>query len=313
MNDNCDQNNREFCFFITEECEDERIDKALSGLIDFLSRSYIQKLLKDGQVKVNHLPVKANYRLKCEDEIRFQIPLAIEPDIVPEKIPLDILYEDEDVLVVNKPKGMVVHPAAGHCSGTLVNAVMFHCQENLSGINGIMRPGIVHRIDKDTTGSIIICKNDFSHNHIAEQLKKHSITRRYHAICYGTFLSQEGTISAPIGRHPLDRKKMAVNEKNGKSAVTHYKVLQRFHGYTYIECRLETGRTHQIRVHMASIGHPLLGDETYSGGRKSPFKLNGQCLHAKVLGFLHPRTGIYMETDAPLPEYFEHLLKVLPD
>ncbi len=312
MSDHFDLNRKEFCFLITEEWEDERIDKALSGLIDSLSRSYLQKLLKDRQIKVNRLPVKANYRLKCGDEIRFQAPDAVEPNIVPENIPLDILYEDEDVLVVNKPKGMVVHPAAGHFNGTLVNAVMYHCQENLSGINGIMRPGIVHRIDKDTTGSIIICKNDFSHHCIAAQLKEHTIVRRYHAICYGTIPSEEGTISAPIGRHPLDRKKMSINEKNGKPAVTHYKVLQRFRGYTYIECQLETGRTHQIRVHMASIGHPLLGDQNYSGGRKSPFSLNGQCLHAKILGFLHPKTGIYVETDAPLPEYFEHLLKVLP-
>ncbi len=311
------KNMSDFYFFITpewhDEWEDERIDKALSGLIDFLSRSYIQKLLKDGQVKVNQLPVKANYRLKYGDEIRLQAPDAVAPNIVPENIPLDILYEDEDVLVVNKPKGMVVHPAAGHFSGTLVNAVMYHCQENLSGINGIMRPGIVHRIDKDTTGSIIICKNDFSHRHIAAQLKEHSIIRRYHAVCYGILSSDEGTISAPIGRHPLDRKKMAINEKNGKPAITHYKVLQRFRGYTYIECQLETGRTHQIRVHMASIGHPLLGDQNYSSGRKSPFSLNGQCLHAKILGFLHPRSGIYIETDAPLPAYFEHLLKILPN
>lgn len=312
MNNNCNiVGDKEFCFFITEEWENERIDKALSGLIDSLSRSYIQKLLKEGQIKVNCLPVKANYRLKYGDEIRFQAPAAIEPDIMPENIPLDILYEDDDVLVVNKPKGMVVHPAAGHFHGTLVNAVMYHCQGNLSGINGVMRPGIVHRIDKDTTGSIIVCKNDFSHNHIAAQLKEHSVVRRYRAICHGAIPSPEGSISAPIGRHPLDRKKMAVNEKNGKPAVTHYKILQNFADYAYIECRLETGRTHQIRVHMASIGHPLLGDEVYSGGRKSSFRTDGQCLHAKILGFLHPRTGAYIETDAPLPEYFEYLLKIL--
>lgn len=301
----------EFCFQVTEEWEEERIDKALYGLMDSLSRSYIQKLLKNEQIMVNQEKVKANYRLKCEDEIRLVLPPAIEPDILPEDIPLDILYEDDDVLVVNKPKGMVVHPAAGHYSGTLVNAIMYHCQGNLSGINGVLRPGIVHRIDKDTTGSILVCKNDFSHNGIASQLKSHSITRKYHAICYGALKEEEGTINAPIGRHPKDRKRMAVNEKNGKMAVTHYKVLQRFPGFTYVECSLETGRTHQIRVHLSSIGHPLLGDEVYAGGKKSSFRLEGQCLHAKILGFIHPHKGLYIETDAPLPEYFNHLLNIL--
>ena len=302
---------KQLIFTVTEEMEDERIDKVLNSLIDSLSRSYIQKVLKEGKVSVNQKAVKANYRVKCEDEISFELPPAIEPDILPENIPLDILYEDEDVLVVNKPKGMVVHPAPGHYTKTLVNAVMYHCKGQLSGINGVMRPGIVHRIDRDTTGSVIICKNDQSHNQIAEQLKEHSVVRRYHAICYGVLKEEEGTIHAPIGRHPTDRKKMAINEKNGKDAITHYKVLQRFKEYTYIECRLETGRTHQIRVHMASIGHPLLGDEVYAAGRKSPFKLEGQCLHAKILGFVHPSTGEYIETDAPLPEYFLHLLKIL--
>ena len=303
--------NRIYCFQITEETEDERIDKFLSECIASLSRSYIQKLLKEGLVQVNGSPVKANYRLTCEDEVRLELPPASEPDIQPEKIPLDILFEDEDILVVNKPKGMVVHPAAGHYTGTLVNAVMEHCKENLSGINGVLRPGIVHRIDRDTTGSVIICKNDYAHSRIAAQLKEHSVVRRYHAICYGVLTEDEKTICAPIGRHPTDRKKMAVNEKNGKAAVTHIKVLRRFTNYTYIECRLETGRTHQIRVHMASIGHPLLGDEVYAAGRKSPFKLEGQCLHARILGFEHPRTGTYIETDAPLPEYFQHLLRIL--
>ena len=205
---------------------------------------------------------------------------------------------------------MVVHPAAGHYSGTLVNALMHHCGKDLSGINGVMRPGIVHRIDMDTTGSIIICKNDKAHNSIAKQLKEHSINRRYHAICHGVLKDNEGTIDQPIGRHPVERKKMAINAKNGKEAITHYRVLQRFAGYTYIECVLETGRTHQIRVHMASIGHPLLGDEVYSN-RKSPFKLQGQTLHAKILGFKHPTTGAYVEADAPLPAYFQHLLEIL--
>lgn len=300
----------EFRFQITEELEDERIDKCISILIDSLSRSFIQKLIKDGQVQVNGTTVKGSYRVKTDDDVLFCLPESVEPDIEPEDIPLDILYEDKDVIVVNKPKGMVVHPAAGHYSGTMVNALMYHCGSELSGINGVMRPGIVHRIDMDTTGSVIACKNDKAHNCIAEQLKDHSITRRYHAICHGVLKEDEGTVNKPIGRHPTDRKKMAVNEKNGKNAVTHYKVLERFSEYTYIECRLETGRTHQIRVHMASIGHPLLGDDVYSN-RKNPFHLTGQTLHAKILGFRHPTTGEYVEIDAPLPEYFKHLLEIL--
>ena len=299
----------EFCFQITEEMEDERIDKCMSMLIDSLSRSYIQKLIKEEAVNVNGKPVKGSYRVKTEDEVSFFLPQAVEPDILPEPIPLDILYEDQDVIVVNKPKGMVVHPAAGHYSGTLVNALMYHCGSELSGINGVMRPGIVHRIDRDTTGSLIVCKNDRAHNCIAGQLKEHSITRKYRAICHGVISLEEGTIDRPIGRHPSDRKKMAVTEK-GKHAVTHYRVLERFQKYTYIECELETGRTHQIRVHMASIGHPLLGDEVYSN-LKSPFKLEGQTLHAQVLGFCHPTTGEYIEVSAPLPDYFVHLLEIL--
>lgn len=299
-----------FRFQITEEYEEERLDKCMSLLIESLSRSFIQKMIKEEQVFVNGKPVKANYRLRTDDEICFDLPEAVEPDIEPENIPLDILYEDDDLLVVNKPKGMVVHPAAGHYSGTLVNAILYHCQGNLSGINGVMRPGIVHRIDMDTTGSLIVCKNDFSHNSIAEQLKDHSIVRRYRAIVHGVLKEDEGTIHTTIGRHPNDRKKMAVNVRNGKDAVTHYQVLERFRDYTYIECRLETGRTHQIRVHMDSIGHPLLGDTVY-GNRKSPFHLQGQTLHAMILGFIHPRTKEYIETAAPLPEYFSHLLRIL--
>ena len=299
-----------FLFQITEEFEEERIDKCISALIDSLSRSFIQKMIKDERVLVNGASVKGSYRLKEGDEIEFELPESVEPDIEPENIPLDILYEDSDVIVVNKPKGMVVHPAAGHYSKTLVNALMYHCGKDLSGINGVMRPGIVHRIDMDTTGSIIVCKNDKAHASIAMQLKEHSINRKYHAICYGVLNEDEGTIDKPIGRHPTERKKMAINERNGKHAVTHYRVLKRFDGYTYIECRLETGRTHQIRVHMASIGHPLLGDEIYSN-RKSPWKLQGQTLHAKTLGFIHPSTGEYVEVDAPLPEYFQHLLDIL--
>lgn len=300
----------EIRFLITEEWEDERIDKCMGSLIDSLSRSFIQKLIKNGKVFVNGNVVKANYRMKADDEIVFQIPESVEPDIEPENIPLEVLYEDADILIVNKPKGMVVHPAAGHYSGTLVNAVLYHCKGELSGINGIMRPGIVHRIDRDTTGSLIVCKNDFSHKIIAEQLKEHSITRRYRAICCGVLKDEEYTIHKPIGRHPSERKKMAVNEKNGKDAITHVRVLERFEKYTYIECELETGRTHQIRVHMASIGHPLLGDEVYGNG-KSPYKLEGQTLHAYVLGVRHPRTEEYIEVRAPLPAYFEHLLHVL--
>lgn len=299
----------EFRFQITEDLEDERIDKCMSMLIDSLSRSYIQKLIKEDAVTVNGRTVKGSYRVQTDDEVVFCLPEAVEPDIKPENIPLDILYEDSDVIVVNKPKNMVVHPAAGHYSGTLVNALMYHCGSELSGINGVMRPGIVHRIDKDTTGSLIICKNDKAHNCIAGQLKEHSINRHYFAICHGVLKEDEGTIDKPLGRHPSDRKKMAV-VPNGKKAITHYKVLKRFDKFTLIECVLETGRTHQIRVHMASIGHPILGDEVYSN-QKSPFKLEGQTLHAKILGFKHPTTGEYVEVDAPLPAYFSHLLEIL--
>lgn len=300
-----------FRFQVTEEYEEERIDKYMSILIDSLSRSFIQKMMKEDKVLVNGKPVKANYRLKTEDEICFELPEAVEPDIEPENIPLDILYEDADVLVVNKPKGMVVHPAAGHYSGTLVNALMYHCKGSLSGINGCLRPGIVHRIDMDTTGSLIVCKNDIAHASIAAQLKEHSIVRRYRAIVWGVIKEEEGCVDVPIGRHPSDRKKMAAGVRNGKEAVTHYRVLERFRSYTYIECRLETGRTHQIRVHMDSIGHPILGDPVY-GNRKCPFQLQGQTLHAMTLGFIHPVTGEYVETTAPLPGYFQHLLDTLP-
>ena len=299
-----------FIFQIQEELSDERIDKCLSLLMDTLSRSYIQKLIKEEHVLVNGKVVKANYRVKEDDEVSFYLPKSIEPEIIPQNIPLDVLYEDDDVIIINKPKGMVVHPAAGHYNDTLVNGLLYHCKNSLSGINGVMRPGIVHRIDMNTTGSLIVCKNDFSHNHIAEQLKEHSITRKYHAIVYGTLKDDFGTIDKPIGRSDTDRKKMAVNAKNGRNAITHYKVLQRFDKYTYIECQLETGRTHQIRVHMASIGHPILGDDVYSG-RSCPFKLEGQTLHAKIIGFIHPKNNQYMEIDAPLPDYFVHLLDIL--
>ncbi|MBO5145126.1 MAG: RluA family pseudouridine synthase [Lachnospiraceae bacterium] len=301
---------KEIVFEISSEMEDERIDKCISNYMENLSRSYIQKMMKEGNVSVNDAAVKANYRVKADDKVRFIVPDSVEPDIPAQDIPLDILYEDMDFLIVNKPKNMVVHPAPGHYEGTLVNAVMYHCKGELSGINGVMRPGIVHRIDKDTTGSIIICKNDEAHNAIAALLKTHEITRKYRALVFGNIKENEGTIDAPIGRHPNDRKKMAVNEKHGKHAVTHYKVLERFEKYTYIECQLETGRTHQIRVHMASIGYPLLGDTTYTN-RKSPFHLEGQALHAMTIGFVHPGKGKYMEFEAPLPEYFERLLTTL--
>lgn len=301
---------KEYRFVISEELEDERIDKCLQMLIDSLSRSYIQKIVKEGNLLVNGKPVKSSYHVKTDDAIVFCVPDAVEPDILAEDIPLDILYEDEDLLIVNKPKGMVVHPAAGHATQTLVNAVMFHCKEHLSGINGVCRPGIVHRIDMDTTGSLVVCKNDMTHESIAEQLKVHSITRKYRAIVHGVIQDDEGTIDAPIGRNPQDRKKMSIRP-DGKNAVTHFRVLQRFQEYTYIECQLETGRTHQIRVHMASIGHPLLGDEVYCR-LKSKYHLQGQTLHAYVLGFIHPRTGEYLEVTAPMPEYFDKLLRILP-
>lgn len=300
----------EVVFEITPEMEDERIDKCITSYMDNLSRSYIQKMIKDGNVCVNDAAVKANYRARVDDRVRFVIPDSVEPDIPAQDIPLDILYEDADILIVNKPKNMVVHPAPGHYEGTLVNAVLFHCRGALSGINGVMRPGIVHRIDKDTTGSIIVCKNDEAHNAVAELLKTHDITRKYRAIVHGVIKDEGGTVDAPIGRHPNDRKKMAVNEKNGRRAVTHYRVLERFGQYTYIECQLETGRTHQIRVHMASIGHPLLGDTVYSG-RTAPFHLEGQVLHAMTIGLIHPRSGEYVTFEAPLPAYFEKLLSIL--
>ncbi len=292
-------------------CQEEgmRLDRYLAEQIPDLTRSYLQKLLKENLAEVNGKIVKANYKVKKGDQISLELPEVQEPEAFPENIPLDILYEDEDVLLVNKPKGMVVHPAAGHLSGTLVNGVLYHCRGQLSGINGVLRPGIVHRIDRDTTGVLVVCKNDRAHQSLAAQLKEHSITRKYRAIVLGS-LKEDGTVNAPIGRHPVDRKKMAVNRKNGKEAVTHYHVLEELKGYTYIECQLETGRTHQIRVHMASIGHPLLGDSVY-GPSRCPFSLEGQCLHAMVLGFLHPSTGVYMEFESPLPEYFEKLLQKL--
>ena len=298
-------------FTVTGEGEASRLDAFLSAQLDGLSRSHIQKILKGGGVLVNGRPEKSSYRVAPGDQVELEVPEPEEPEILAEEMDLDILYEDRDIILINKPKGMVVHPAAGHYSGTLVNGLMAHCREDLSGINGVLRPGIVHRIDMDTTGVLIACKNDFAHTSIAQQLKVHSITRKYYAIVHGVIREEEGTVNAPSGRHPTDRKKMSINTKNGREAVTHYRVLQRFEKFTYVECQLETGRTHQIRVHMASIHHPLLGDTVY-GPAKCPVNgLQGQTLHAGVLGFIHPRTGEYMEFSAPLPEYFQELLKKL--
>lgn len=297
-------------YFVEPDEAGERIDRWLSEQDEEFSRSRVQKLLKDGAVTVNGSAVKSSYKVEDGDVIEADVPEPVETEIIPEDIPLDILYEDEDVILVNKPKGMVVHPAPGHYSGTLVNALMYHCKDQLSGINGELRPGIVHRIDRDTTGVLVICKNDQAHRSLAEQLKVHSINRRYYAIVSGNLKEDDGTVDSPISRHPTDRKKMCAGAKGGRNAVTHWHVLERFGRYTMIECKLETGRTHQIRVHMASIGHPILGDTVY-GPEKQPFHLEGQTLHAGILGFIHPRTGEYVEFSAPLPEYFEDLLEKL--
>ena len=296
-------------YLVPEEAAGTRIDKFLADACPDLSRSFLQKLLKESSVTADGKAVKSSFKVNGGETIAFEVPKPQEAAIEAENIPLDILYEDSDIILVNKPKGMVVHPAAGHYTGTLVNALMYHCKDQLSGINGVMRPGIVHRIDMNTTG-VVVCKNDFAHNSLAEQLKVHSITRVYYAIVFGNLREDEGTVHAPIGRHPTDRKKMSIHSKQGRDAITHYCVLERFGAYTFIECRLETGRTHQIRVHMASIGHPLLGDEVY-GPARQPFSLEGQTLHAGVLGFIHPRTGEYVEFSAPLPAYFEELLEKL--
>lgn len=287
-----------------------RLDKYLTEQIPDQSRSYIQKLLDDNFITVNGKSAKSNYKLRAGDTITVEIPEAEELDIEPENIPLDIVYEDDDIIVINKPKGMVVHPAPGHTSGTLVNALMYHCKDSLSSINGVLRPGIVHRIDMDTTGLLVACKSDQAHRVLSDKFKVHDIHRVYTAIVYNQFATDEGTINKPIARRKTDRKKMTI-DPNGRHAVTHYRVIERLkQNFSLVECELETGRTHQIRVHMASINHPLLGDEVY-GPKQKPFATQGQVLHAGVLGFDHPITGEYMEWHADLPDYFQGILKRL--
>lgn len=298
---------------VNEDQANMRLDRFLAEESEDLSRSYIQKIIEDGGVLVNgKTAAKTGLRLKEDDRVSIDVPENVIPEIKAENIPLDIVYEDSDIIIVNKPKGMVVHPAPGHYTGTLVNGLMYHCTD-LSGINGVLRPGIVHRIDRDTSGLLVCAKNNFAHSCLANQFKEHSITRSYRAIACGSFKEPEGTVNAPVGRRENDRKLMGINEKNGRHAVTHYKVIETFEKYSYIECVLETGRTHQIRVHMASIHHPVLGDEVY-GGKAAQYKLNGQplegqTLHAKTLGFIHPSTGEYMKFDSGLPEYFTKLLE----
>ena len=287
-----------------------RIDKFISDCNIGLSRSAAVNLIEQNNVLVNNNFVTKNYKLKLNDSVNIKIPDPVKYEAKAENIPIDIVYEDEFLLVVNKPKGMVVHPAAGNYDNTLVNALMFHCGDSLSGINGVMRPGIVHRIDKDTSGLLIAAKNDFAHIALAEQIKAHSFTREYEAVVFGNIKNDEGSVDAPIGRNPKDRKKMCVISKNGKNAVTHYSVITRYKGYTHIKCRLETGRTHQIRVHMAYIGHPVSGDAVY-GVKNEKVNFVGQCLHAKKIGFIHPSTKKYLEFDSELPEYFNKYLNKL--
>lgn len=298
-------------FPVDENFAGQRIDKVISAVSGELTRSAVQKLLESGSVKVDGSPVTKNYKVKAGEMICVIIPQPRELDVRAENIQLDIRYEDDDLLVVNKPKGMVVHPAAGNYDGTLVNALLYYCKDSLSGINGVIRPGIVHRIDKDTSGLLIVAKNDFAHISLAEQIKYHTFTREYQTVVYGGFKNDDGTIDAPIGRHSVERKKMCVTEKNSRPAVTHYEVIERFRDFTHLRVRLETGRTHQIRVHMAYIGHPVAGDPVY-GPKKVISELNGQCLHAGLIGFKHPRSGKYIEISSELPEYFQTFLRRLP-
>ncbi len=295
---------------LTADRAGERVDVFLSRNIENMTRSASAKLLEEGAVLLCGKPVKKNYKMSIGDELEISLPKPEPVEAIPQNIPLDVVYEDNDVIVVNKPVGMVVHPAAGHPDGTLVNALLYHCGNSLSGINGQLRPGIVHRIDRDTSGLIISAKNDLAHQCLADQLQDHSLYREYEAVCVGNLKEDTGTVDAPIGRHPVDRKKMAIDHKNGRNAVTHYTVLARYPGYTHIQCRLETGRTHQIRVHLASTGHPLLGDVVY--GSKKPYPgLAGQCLHARKLSFVHPRSGERMTVECPLPDWFTQVLTKL--
>ncbi len=297
-------------FTITTEEVGKRIDAFLSDKLEDFSRSAITKAIEKGLLTVNDKTVSKSYKLNLDDEVSFTIEDPVELDVVAQDIPLDIVYEDDDLLVVNKPKGMVVHPAAGNYTDTLVNALLFHCKDSLSGINGVLRPGIVHRIDKNTSGLLIVAKNDISHRHLAQQIKEHSFTREYLTIVYGNIKDDSGTIDAPIGRHHTDRKKMCVTTKNSKNAVTHYEVLERLNGYTFLRCKLETGRTHQIRVHMSYIGHPVAGDDVY-GPKKVIKQLEGQCLHAQKLGFIHPKTNEYLEFVSEIPSVFSEFLHKL--
>ena len=296
-------------FLVGEEEEGDRLDVYLSEQLGDMSRSYIQKIIKDKKVEVNNKIEKAKYLVKEEDKVKIEIPAPKLLEVIAQDIPIDIVYEDNDVLIVNKPQDMVVHPAPGNYDNTLVNAILYHCKDKLSSINGVIRPGIVHRIDKDTSGLLMIAKNNNAHNSLAEQLKDHSITREYEFICHGVVKDDKITVNKPIGRNPKDRLKMAV-VKDGKHAVTHFEVVERFENFTHMRARLETGRTHQIRVHALSINHPLLGDLIY-GPKNTKFKLNGQTLHAKKLGFIHPTTNKYIEFDSELPEYFKEIIKKL--
>lgn len=299
-------------FVVKQEEAGVRLDKFLDERLEEYTRSRIQKLIEDGCVTVVGQTAKTSYKIKAGDEISITAPELKEPEIVAEEIPLDVVYEDDDMLVINKPQGMVVHPAAGNYNGTLVNALMAYCGDTLSGINGEKRPGILHRIDKDTSGLLLVAKNDMAHQGLAAQIKAHSLTRAYKALAYGSFKQSEGTINLPIGRHPVDRKKMAVTYRNSREAITHYKVLKSYQGYSLVECRLETGRTHQIRVHLTNMGHSIVGDPIY-GSRKCGFPLKGQLLHAWKVGFIHPRTGEYMEFTSELPKHFLDVLDNLEE
>lgn len=294
--------------FAENEFEGLRIDKYLSMIFPESTRSYLQKTIDGGNVTVNGIIVSKNYKIKGDDKIEFTPLEPVVLSVEPQNIPLDIVYEDDDLLVINKPKGMVVHPAPGNYSNTLVNALMYHCKDSLSGINGVLRPGIVHRIDKDTSGLLIVAKNDFAHKSLAEQIKAHSFTREYRAVIIGHLKAEKGDVVAPIGRNTNDRKKMAVTDKNSKNSITHYEVIENYQGYSFLKLRLETGRTHQIRVHMAYLGHPIAGDAVYGKPKGREMKLKGQCLHAGLIGFIHPRTNEYLEFSSTLPEYFADFL-----